>query len=175
MSSTARPLYAIVGFYLLLALALVGCSGNKRVVILVDGERRVVETQGTTVGQVLRLQNITLGDQDRVEPPDFTPIERTATIQIVRVALKTETAQEPIEFERLYTREENLPEGQVRVSRLGANGTAEIQYEVTLEDGVEVSRREIARNVISQPVNEQLLIGTQGTVASVNITGTLAY
>ena len=29
----------------------------------------------------------------------------------------------------------NLPEGQVRVSRLGANGEAEIDYQVTLEDG----------------------------------------
>lgn len=161
-------------FLFLLSLS-TACSTNKRVVVLVDGERRVIETLAPTVGDLLREQQIVLGDQDRVEPPDYTPIERTATVQIIRVALKTETTRAPIEFERLYTREENLPEGQVRVSKLGANGEAEIDYQVTLEDGREVSRREIARRVLRAPVNELLLIGTQGAVAPVNITGTLAY
>lgn len=162
-------------FLVLLPVVAVGCLSNKRVVVLVDNERRVIETQATNVGEVLKQQQIVLGEQDRVEPPDYTPIERTATIQIVRVTLRTEQAQEPVEFGRNYSREENLPEGQVRVSRLGANGEAEIDYQVTLEDGREVSRREIARRVLTQPVDELLLIGTQGTVAAVNITGTLAY
>lgn len=161
--------------FLLLAITTTACSNNKRVVLLVDGERRVIETQAPTVGELLREQKIILGEQDRVEPPDYTPIERTATIQIVRVVIKTETTRAPIEFERLYTREENLPDGQVRVSTLGANGEAEIDYQVTFEDGREVSRREVARRVLQQPVNELLLVGTQGTVASVNLTGTLVY
>jgi hypothetical protein len=162
-------------FLLLCGLVAGGCSSNKRVVVLVDGERRVIETQASTVGEVLNQQNIVLGEQDRVEPPDYTPIERTATIRIVRVTIGTETTREPIEFERRYTREENLPEGQVRVSRLGANGEAEIDYQITLEDGQEVSRREIGRRVLTEPLDELLLIGTQGTVAAVNVTGTLAY
>lgn len=168
-------LLALLSFVSLLAVFLFACSANKRVTLLVDGERRVVETQASNVARVLQEQNITLGDQDRVEPPDYTPLERAATIQIVRVVIKTETTREPIEFERQYVREENLPEGQVRVSRLGANGEAEIDYQVTLEDGREVSRREIARRVIQAPVHELLLIGTQGTVAAAPITGTLAY
>jgi len=175
---SSRPpfsLISLISFLALLALVTTACSTNKRVILLVDGERRVIETLAPTVGELLREQKIILGDQDRVEPPDYTPIERTATIQIVRVAIHTETTREPIEFERLYTREENLPEGQVRVSTLGANGEAEIDYQITLEDGREVSRREIARRVLREPVNERLLIGTQGTVAPVNITGTLAY
>ena len=174
MSFRTTPLSALVLFSFLVSL-LLGCSSNKRVVVIVDGQRRVIETQAPTVGELLREQSIFLGEQDRVEPPDYTPIERTVTIQIVRVLIKTETTREPLQFERIYTREENLPEGQVRVSKLGANGEAEIDYQVTLEDGREVSRREIARRVLQQPIDELLLIGTQGTVASVNITGTLAY
>jgi hypothetical protein len=173
--STRPNWLVLLALFSLLALLGTACSGSKRVIVLVDGERRVVETQAATVGQVLREQNILLGDQDRVDPPDYTPIERTATIQIVRVALKTETVHEPIEFGRIYTREENLPEGQVRVSRLGANGEAEIDYQVTYEDGRAVSRSEIARRVLREPVNELLLIGTQGTVAPVELKGTLAY
>lgn len=166
---------AVVFFLSLLALATIGCSSNKRVVVLVDGERRVIETRATTVGDVLRQQNIVLGDQDRVDPPDYTPIERTATIQVVRVTVETETTREPLQFERIYTRQENLPEGQVRVARFGVNGQAEMDYQVTFEDGREVSRREIARRVLQEPVTELLQIGTQGTVAPVNLGGTLAY
>jgi hypothetical protein len=173
--TSSRPLFALVTFYLLLVFVFIGCSANKRVTLLVDGERRIVETQASNVAQVLQEQNISLGDQDRVEPPDYTPLERAATIQIVRVAIKTETAREPIQFEREYVREENLPEGQVRMSHPGANGEAEIDYQVTFEDGREVSRREIARRVLQAPVNELLLIGTQGTVTAVPLTGTLAY
>src|SRR5581483_4893136 len=174
-SARSISFVSLFSFIVLLSLFLNACSANKRVTILVDGERRVIETQASNVGQVLQEQNITLGDQDRVEPPDYTPLERAATIKIVRVAVKTETTREPIEFERQYVREENLPEGQVRVSRLGANGTAEIDYQVTYEDGREVSRREIARRVLQAPTDEILLIGTQGAVASVPLTGTLAY
>ncbi len=170
----SKPLFALVLFALLVSL-LLGCSANKRVTILADGERRIVETQALNVAQVLQEQHITLGDQDRVEPPDYTPLERASTIQIIRVQIKTETAREAIEFEREYAREENLPEGQVRMSRPGANGEAEIDYQVTLEDGRQVSRREIARRVIQAPVNELLLIGTQGIVTDVPLTGTLAY
>lgn len=170
-----RPAFVGFSLFCVLFLSLIGCSSNRRVVILVDGERRVVETRASTVGDVLREQGITLGDQDRVDPPDYTPIERTATIQIVRVVITGETKTEPVEFQRIYTREENLPEGQVRVSQLGVNGEAEIDYQITLEEGKEVSRRETARRVLKQPTNELLLIGTQGAVASVDISGTLAY
>lgn len=159
----------------LIVLAALGCAGSKRVILLVDGERRVVETRGSNVGEVLREQGIVLGDQDRVEPPDYTPVDRTATIRIVRVAVRAETVRVPVEFERTYTREENLPEGQVKVSRLGENGEAEIVYQVTLEDGREVSRRELTRQVVKPPVDELLLVGTRGVVANVPVAGALAY
>lgn len=182
MSLSSRPWITVLTescLYCFLVILLLSCqlgrSPNKRVVILVDGARRIVETRAATVGEVLREQKIVLGNDDRVEPPDYTPIERAATIQIVRVALTTETVKEPIEFERRYLRDENLPEGQVRVLQLGANGQAEIVYQITWEDGREVSRREIARRVLREPVTEILVLGTRGTVAPVAITGTLVY
>lgn len=173
-TANSKPLSALLLFSFLVSL-LLGCSANKRVTILVDGERRVIETRASNVGQVLQEQKIALGEQDRVEPPDYTPLERASTIKIVRVEIRTETAREPIQFEREYVREENLAEGQVRVVKLGTNGEAEIDYQVTLEDGRQVSRRELARRVLQPAQNELLMVGTRGTVPSVSITGTLAY
>ena len=161
----------VLAFFLLAACQ----TTTKRVVILVDGQRRVVETQAATVDDVLRAENITLNQDDRVDPPGYTPIERTATIQIVRVEIKTEKTSEPVEFSRQLIRDEALPNGKLEVVQMGANGEAEVTIQVTLEDHKEVSRREIARTVVKPPRDEILELGTQDTVAPVRLDGTIAY
>jgi resuscitation-promoting factor RpfB len=164
-------------FFLLALGLLAACqvTTTKRVVILVDGQRRVVETRAATVAQVLHEEKIQLGSDDRVDPPGYTPIDRTATIQITRVAIKTEKTREPIAFTRQVTRDEAMPEGKTRVVQLGANGEAEITFQVTLEDGVQVSRRELSRVVMQPPRDEILVLGTQNSLPPVQVRGTLVY
>lgn len=147
----------------------------KRVVILVDGARRVIETQAVTVQDALREQNIALGDNDRVEPPPFAEVERSATITVTRVQIKMEVVRQPISFARKLVRDESYPEGQVRVVQLGTNGTTEITYTTTFEDGKETARRETARKMVTQPKDEILAIGTRGSLASVPLSGSVVY
>jgi resuscitation-promoting factor RpfB len=154
---------------------LVACQTAKRVIILVDGQRRVVETQAATVDQVLRAEKIKLGEDDRVDPPGYTPIERTATIQIVRVEIKTENKSEPIEFSRQLIRDDALPYGKMQVVQLGANGQAEVTFQVTLEDHKEVSRSQVSRTTIKPPRDEILELGTQNSLAPVGFYGTITY
>ncbi len=170
MRSTPKTL---LWFALLLIAA---CAPTpKRVVILVDGERRVVETQAATVQDVLNEQNITLGDNDRVDPPVFAPIARSATITVTRVQLKVQVVRQPIPFTRQLVRDESYPADQMRIVQLGANGTVEITYTLTLEDGKETSQRETGRSIIRQPQDEILALGTQGSLPSVPLTGSIVY
>lgn len=156
--------------------AVLGCRAtSKRVVILVDGERREVDTQEATVDLVLRSEKIQLGENDRVDPPGYTPIDRTATIHIVRVELTTETQRVPIQFGRRLIRDDALPEGKIQSLQLGSNGEEEVTFQVTLEDDKQVSRREIGRKVVKQPLDEILEIGTQNTLTPVPLNGTLVY
>ena len=147
----------------------------KRVVILVDGDRRVIETQGVTVQDVLTEQNIALGDNDRVDPPLFAEVARSATITVKRVQIQTEVVSQPIPFTRQLVRDESYPQSQMRVLQLGANGTVEITYAITLEDGQETSHRETGRRIISQPQDEIMAVGTQGSLPSVPLTGSVVY
>ncbi len=158
-----------------LAIGVIACQPTKRVVILVDGQRRVVETQAATVDQVLRAEKIQLGEDDRVDPPGYTPIERTATIQIVRVEIKTEKKSEPVEFARKLIRDDALPDGKMQVVQLGANGQAEVTFQITLEDHKEISRREVSRVTVKPPRDEILALGTQNALPPVEIRGTLTY
>jgi hypothetical protein len=153
-----------------------GCQSTaKLVVILVDGQRRVVETQAATVADVLRAEKITLNQDDRVDPPGYTPIDRTATIQIVRVELKTEKNREPIEFSRQLIRDDALPDGKMQLVQLGANGEAEVTFQVTFEDHKEVSRREVGRTTVLAPRDEIFEIGTQNSLPPVALRGTITY
>ncbi len=157
-------------------LLLAACASTpKRVVLLVDGNRRVIETQAVTVQNVLSEQNIALGDNDRVDPPLFAEVARSATITVTRVEMKTQIVSQPIPFTRQLVRDESYPQTQMRIVQLGANGTVEITYLITLENGQETARREAGRKIISQPTDEILAIGTQGSLLSVSLTGSVVY
>ncbi len=165
----------ILGLVLIL-LAASGCAPSpKRVILEVDGVRRVVETEAVTVQDVLKELKITLGDNDRVDPPAFAEVDRSATIVITRVAVKTEMVRQTIPFARRLVRDESYPLGQVRVLQLGANGMTEITYTVTVENGKETSRRETGRRIVTQPKNEVLAAGTQGSLLPTPLTGSVLY
>ncbi len=147
----------------------------KRVVIVADGSRRVVDTFAATVQDVLREQKITPGEDDRVEPPLYAEVARSETITLTRVRYKTESVRQPMPFGRRLLRDEAYPDGQMQVVELGVNGETAITYTMTIENGQEVGRRETGRQVISQPKDEILAMGTRGSLPSVPITGTLVY
>lgn len=167
------PAYVLL---LLCFFPLVACaSSGKRIVIQVDGERRVVDTQAVTVQDVLREQNISLGDSDRVDPPLFAEVARSATITVTRVQIKTEVEHRPIPFARRLVRDEFYPDGQLHVVQLGSNGMADITQTITIENGQETSRTEMSRSIIVQPKDEILALGTLGSLSTVPVTGTVAY
>lgn len=144
--------------------------------MLVDGDRRVFETTAVTVQEVLSEQGVTLGDNDKVDPPPFTEVGLSATVAVTRVQFKTETMTRPIPFTRQLVRDETYPQNQIRVVQLGTNGTVAITYTSTYENGKETARRESGRQVIAQPKDEILAIGTQGSLRSVALsTGTIVY
>jgi hypothetical protein len=168
----------ISAFCFLAALVLSGvegCQSTKRVIILMDGQRRLVETQAATVDDVLRAEKIELSEDDRVDPPGYTPIDRTATIQIVRVEIRTEKKSEPVEFARKLIRDDALPDGRMQVVQLGANGEAQVTFQITLEDHKEISRREVSRITVKPPRDEILALGTQNALAPVELGGSLTY
>ncbi|HEX9077016.1 MAG TPA: G5 domain-containing protein, partial [Anaerolineae bacterium] len=146
---------ATVLLYLLAFFVLAACAPTpKRVVLVVDGTRRIVDTHAVTVQDVLREQQVTVGDNDRVEPPLYAEVDRSVTITITRVQVRTDSARQPIPFERQVVRDETYPEGQMRILQLGSNGEVEITYAITSEDGNEMPPRETARKVIRQPQSE---------------------
>lgn len=80
------------------------------------------------------------------EPPEITTEEVTEEIDIV-------------EYETVRNETDDLPKGEEEVEQEGKDGYTKVTYEVTYEDGTEVDREEIDREVI-EPVDEIINVGT---------------
>lgn len=67
--------------------------------------------------------------------------------------------QEEVAYEVVRKANPDLPKGQERRIQDGQNGQISIVEEITYEDGVEISRQEISRQIITQVVNEVVEFG----------------
>ncbi|MGD8518276.1 MAG: G5 domain-containing protein, partial [Anaerolineae bacterium] len=174
---------ANLGRILLLVLLLTwgpGACGEPEpiyVKLMADGQEQILEITGgpVTVRDILEHMEIDLGPLDRVEPDLYVEATDGLDVVVTRVEEAFETERQVLPFVRETVRSEAVPEGQLRLLQPGLNGEEEITYKVTLEDGVEVAREEVRREVVVDPVKEIVLVGVQGELAAVPVTGTIVY
>ena len=61
---------------------------------------------------------------------------------------------------------DSLPQGQTQVKTAGVDGVSRVTYQVTMRDGQEVSREAVSSVVVTQRVDEVVLVGTGDATAS---------
>ena len=76
------------------------------------------------------------------------------------ISTKLETEYDEIAFTSLVKEDATIANGTEIVKQAGESGKAEVTYQAKLVDGKEVSRTEIDRVVVSEPVEEILIRGT---------------
>lgn len=172
----------VLGLALCVWLLLVACTPPRgittppdRVAILVDGERRTIETEEETVAAVLDIVGVELDNLDRVRPPETAQIENGMVITVTRVWQEEDVITETLPFKRETVRNTSLPEGETRLLQAGQEGIRERVYRATFEDGVETARILVRDEIVQQPQDEVMLVGTRPRVTTASITGTLAY
>jgi hypothetical protein len=164
---------------LFLSWGLVGCGQPDPVLVtlVADGGQQLLQVtaQSLSVRDLLDAVGVTLGPSDRVEPDLYVDVSDAMTVTVVRVEEMFETEQQSLPFAHETVRSEAVPEGERRLLQAGVNGEIEIIHRVVLEDGVEVSREQVRRQVLVAPVDETVLVGVQGELTSVPISGTIVY
>lgn len=80
--------------------------------------------------------------------------------EITVVTVHKLVTEEAIPFETSYKRTSSLWTVQSRVIKAGRNGTKQVTYEVTRENGSEVSRKTVAEKILEQPVTQVVERGT---------------
>jgi hypothetical protein len=156
-----------------------GCGTPDPVMVelVVDGHEQLLQVSGShvTVRDVLEAMDLTLGSLDRVEPDLYVEVTEGMSLVVTRVEQVFETERRDLPFSHKTVRSEGVPEGERRLLQPGANGEIEITYQVTLEDGVEVEKQEVSRQILLEPVDETILVGVKGELTSVPISGTIVY
>lgn len=164
---------------LLLSLFLGSCGESEpmQVTLVADGQTQLLQVTASylTIRELLDILGLTLGSLDRVEPDLYVQVTEGMKVSVTRVSQTFETERQVLPFAHKTVRSEAVPEGERRLLQPGANGEIEITYLVTLEDGLEVLREEVSRQILAQPVDETVLVGVQGELGTVPISGTIAY
>lgn len=121
-------------------------------------------TQGKTVGDMLKGKHIEMGPKDGISPAASTPVKAGMTVRIWRDGVQTVTQDEDIAFETKSIQDADQPVGYKLVKTPGVNGKKTVTYEVNLQNGMEISRKEINSVIITQPAQEVMVVGTKANL-----------
>jgi uncharacterized protein YabE (DUF348 family) len=125
------------------------------------GTTTEVRTQATTVGDMLKEKNIDLGVSGRISVPGSTSIVSGLELRVWREGKQTITTDEAVAFETEQIKDADRQVGYKAVQTPGKEGKRTVTYEITIQDGVEVARTEIASIVLEQPVKQVEIVGSK--------------
>jgi uncharacterized protein YabE (DUF348 family) len=134
------------------------------VTLEVDGEQLSVVTLAAEVSDLLRLQDIELGPDDLVQPALTTPLDGSGTVTVQRVEVREEVVETVLERDVIRRNDSSLDRGQTRVDQEGRDGLRRDTYAVTMVDGEETDRELLDREVVSEPVDRILRVGTRSAL-----------
>jgi uncharacterized protein YabE (DUF348 family) len=142
--------------------------------IKTNGIELQVQTAEDTIQDMLEAERDTLKNQgidfdkdiDEVSPSLDSKIEENSNIQLVKVDTKDLTEKQPINFDTIVEKDENLDSSVQKVKSEGSNGEKEITYQIIYKDGVEVSRNIKSTKTIVEPQNKVVIKGTGQVYAS---------
>ncbi len=130
------------------------------VVLEVDGTEQEVVSLAAQVQDLLRLHEVELGPDDVVWPLEDTELRDDQTIVVRRVDLRTETEEVVLAHDEVRRETDDLERGTTRVEVEGRDGLQIDTYLVRSVDGVEVERERMQREVVTEPVDRLVLVGT---------------
>lgn len=125
------------------------------------GKTTEFRTQGKTVGDMLKEKGVTLVSTDRVSPTVSTPLTAGLVVRVWREGKQTITVDENINFATDQVQDGDQYVGYRSTKTPGVLGERSVTYEVTIQDGSEVSRTEIASITTKNPTNQVDIIGVK--------------
>ena len=133
----------------------------KHVTLVADGQDRTMVSTDETVADLLASNGITLGERDRVSADVSTPLTEGMRVQVQRVTVQDVKTTETIAHDTKKTEDDSLDSGTEKVTKEGKDGSKDVEYEVVMVDGVEESRTTKSEKVASEPVTEEVAVGTK--------------
>ncbi len=131
------------------------------VTITADGEVRELVTYEATVAGALGDAGVDVGDRDLVDPALDEQLGADMAITVQRVVVVEKVVDVAIGHGEQRRETDELARGQTRVETGGRAGLLQETYEVTLVDGEETERELLAEEVVREPTDRVVLVGTR--------------
>jgi rare lipoprotein A (peptidoglycan hydrolase) len=128
-----------------------------KVSIIKQGTQVEIKTKSATVGELAKEANI----QGTVSPPPSTPIHSGIVIRSFPIERVEESREESVELETKKEDDDTLEKGKTKVEQKGEEGTKLVVFEITLENGKEISSKKIREEIIKEPVSKIIKVGTK--------------
>ncbi len=125
------------------------------------GETKSYLTTEKEVLKVLAEQGIVVDEDDDVYPATYRNVSEGDTISVLIRDTHNVTVQEEVAYTTTEVERADLAPGERIVIQEGKNGVNEYIYEISYEDGVEISRSLIKEEVLSSPVEEIVECGPE--------------
>ena len=157
-------MYRAGGVAAALALAVSGGAYAAVQVTGPDDARPMTESQA-------RLQDIADNSapdvDDSASTTDDSAADDSSELSVEGDGSSVTTVTEDVTDAHSSTQEEtdSLPQGQTQVKTAGVDGVSRVTYQVTMRDGQEVSREAVSSVVVTQRVDEVVLVGTGDATA----------
>ena len=143
----------------------------KDVVLVADGQERVVTTTAATAGELLAEQGIALSATDKTSLDADQVLLDQMRLQVYRVTIKQTTVATEIPHETVETKDPEAYVGDDTVTTAGVDGEKTTTFQVTFVDGREVGRKPLSSEVTREPVTEKVTVGTKKRPAAPSVPG----
>ena len=131
------------------------------VALTVDDETHELHTHVGTVEELLLDEAVDLGDDDVVSPGLDEELADELEVVVERVDFDEVVEEVVLEHDEERRETDELDEGTTRVEQEGADGLRHDTYRVELVDGEEVDRELLDREVVEEPEDRIVLVGTR--------------
>lgn len=133
--------------------------------VAADGGVKELVTTPVAVKEILAELGIQTGPNDRVTPALNETVSQGTQIVVTRVVTRELVENKEIPY-RVERRDyPSLEKGIRKIIQKGKKGQEKIQTQITYEDGVEVKREVVSREVIKMPQNQVIAMGTITTAS----------
>lgn len=129
--------------------------------VIVGDAAKTVYTMAQTVEQALQEANVTVSDQDTVEPALSTPVRdgMTITVNVSRDVVQYESRLIP--FEIVKQEDDTLALGETEVVQVGVPGLERTRYALTVENGTITNRTETSVETLRTVRPQIIKLGTK--------------
>lgn len=128
--------------------------------VAVDGNEHEVLTADDDVASVLKSEEVTLGELDKISPSIDAKLVPNMNIEIIRVDTKILSESKPIDFKTVVKSDNNLAKTVRKTVQEGEKGEKQINTHVTYEDGKEVARKVVEETIVKKPKDKIIVAGT---------------